>query len=89
MVTAEPAESRQIARAADVHQRLVALEIGFQRHRRCKLAAVYELRGGLVNPGVYRFEEMVWQEEILNLAERVIVDQNRAQKGLFGLDIVG
>ena len=37
---------------------------------------------------VQRLEEMLWQEEVRDPVERIIVDEDRAEQALFRLDIV-
>ena len=61
---------------------------GLQRHRRCQLAGANETARDVVDLLMNRLEEMLRLEKIADAIERLVVDQNRAQEGLLGLDIV-
>ena len=50
---------REIGGAADLLQRLVALEKGLERDRRGKLAGPDQCRGRLVDAGMHGLEEML------------------------------
>ena len=51
-------------------------------------AALDELRRRIENAAVQRIEEMMRFEERRDTVERLVIDQNGPQQGLFGLDVV-
>ena len=61
---------------------------GLQRDRRGDLAHPDQAAGGLEDGLMDRLEEVLRLQEIRNPIERVVVDQDRAEKALFRLDIV-
>ena len=71
--------------AADVG---VGRQEGLQRDGRCDLAHPDQAAGGFEDGLMDRFEEVLRLEKVRNPVERVVVDQDRAQKALFRLDIV-
>ena len=80
---------REIGGSADLLQRLVALEIGLERDGRGKLARADERRGRLIDARMHAFaEKWVGFEKGRNPVAGLVVDEDRAQKSLFGLEIV-
>ena len=79
----------EIGDPAQLFQRLVALEIGLQRHRRRDRIAVEQLVDALVNALVHRFVEMMRLERGIKLLHDLVVDQHRAKECGFRLDIAG
>ena len=71
--------------AADVD---VGRQEGLQRDRGCHLAHPDQAAGGLKDGLMDRLQEVFGLKKIRNPVERVIVDQDRAQKALLCLDIV-
>ena len=47
-----------------------------------------QCRQGVIDPAMQRLEKMMLFQKPGNPVERFIVDQDRAQKGLFRLDIM-
>ena len=71
--------------AADVD---IGRQKGLQRDRSGDLAHPDQAAGGLKDGLMDRLEEVLGLEKIRNPVERVVVDQDRAQKALLRLDIV-
>ena len=71
--------------AADVG---IGRQEGLQRDRGSHLAHPDQTAGGLKDGLMDRLEEVLRLEKIRNPVERVVVDQDRAQKALLRLDIV-
>src|SRR5208282_3177804 len=63
-------------------------EEGLERDRRRQLARADQRSGDLENAAMNLFDEMLAPEEIRDAIERVVVDEDRAQERLFGLEIV-
>jgi hypothetical protein len=61
---------------------------GLQRHRGRDLAHPDQAAGGLIDRLMDRLEEVFRLQKIRHPIERVVVDQNGAEQGLFRLDIV-
>jgi hypothetical protein len=74
------------------HRHVADLFFGRQeclhRHRVGGLAHPYQLAAHLEDLAVQRLEEMARLQEIRDPVEGVVVDQDRAEQSLFGLDIV-
>ena len=81
----EPAE---IAGAVQLPQRRVLLEQQLQRHRVGQLAPCYLLYAAIVDPGVDGLEEVLRLKELADAVVGVVVDQDRAEQRLLGLDVV-
>ena len=82
-------ETREVGRPADFLQRGVIVEIGLERHRRGQLAGADQGGRHLVDAGMDGFEEMLGRQEGRNAVAGLVVDQDGAQKRLFGLQIMG
>src|SRR5208337_4418032 len=80
-------EAGEILRHGDAAKIMFAEE-GLERDRRRQLARADQRSGDLENAAVNLFDEMLAPEEIRDAIERVVVDEDRAQKRLFGLEIV-
>ena len=65
------------------------LEEGSERDRRRLLARADQLRRHLVDAGVHRIEEMLGHEKARNPVVGLVVDEDGAEQGLLGLDVVG
>ena len=74
-------------RGGDVAEIHLADE-GLQRDRRRDLAGPDQARHQLEDALVDRLEEMLGKQEVGDAVERVVVDQDRAQQRLLGLDVV-
>ena len=59
-----------------------------QRHRRREFVGADKSTGQLENALMDRFEEMLRFEEVGNAVERLVIDEDRAEQRLLGLDIV-
>ena len=75
---------------ADRHAENVGIgrKEGLQRHRRGNLAHPDQAAGGLVNPLMDGLEEVFRFQEVRDPVEGVVIDEDRTQEALFGLDIV-
>src|SRR3546814_5128341 len=80
---------RQITDAADRLHRLVILEIGLQCHRGRDAVALDQRHRLREDAPVQRLDEMHAIELYRQVLDDSIVDQDRAQKGGFRLDIAG
>ncbi len=80
-------EAGEILRHGDPAKIMFAEE-GLQRDRRRQLARADQRSGDLENAAVNFFDEMLAPEEIRDAVERVVVDEDRAEERLFGLEIV-
>ena len=72
-------------KAADVH---AGIEKGLQGDGRCKLTRADKIARKLIDLLVYRLEKMHRLQEVGDPVERLVVDEDRAQKRLLSLDIV-
>src|SRR5262249_16886405 len=61
---------------------------GLQRHRRRQFAGANETARDIVDLPMNRLKEMLRLEKVADAIERLVIDQDRAQKGLLRLDIV-
>ena len=82
-------ELRQIARPADVGQRAVLLEERLQRDGTRDLAALDQLFRRLVDALMDWFEEIIRAQEFRDPVISRVIDQQRAQKRLFGFEVLG
>ena len=89
IVTAAVGEPGQILRAADLCQRAVLVEQVLQRHRVGDLPALDQLADRGVDAAVHGVAEMLGLEEFRHSGIGRVVDQDRAQKRLLGLGVVG
>ena len=80
-------EAREILRHGEAAEIVLAQE-RLQRDGRRHLAGADQLRGDLEDAPVNLFVEVLGAQEIGDAVERVVVDEDRAQQGLFGLDVV-
>ena len=81
-------KTRQILidrQSADVD---VARQKGLQRHRRRELVGTDRSAGQLENALMDRLEEMLRLEEIGDAVKRLVIDEDRPEQCLLGLDIV-
>jgi len=60
-----------------------------QRHRRGEIDHANEATADIVGLLMNRLEEMLWLEKVGDAIERLVIDEDRAQKRLLGLDVVG
>src|SRR5208282_2276726 len=81
-------EAGEILRHGDAAKIMFAEE-GLKRDRRRQLARADQRSGDLENTAVNLFDEMLAPEEIRDAIERVVVDEDRSQERLFGLEVVG
>ena len=81
-------EAGEILRDGDAAEVLVAQE-GLQGDRGRDLAGLDQARRDLVDPPVQILEEVAGLEEVGDAVKGVVVDQDRAEQGLFGLDVAG
>ena len=79
----------EISRTADVEQAFVLFEQNFQGHRVGDLATLNEACASLEDAPVLGHEKVLRLQEIGNLLIRPVVDEDGAQQGFFGLDVVG
>ena len=63
-------------------------EEGLERDRACGLAGADQLRGDLVDLLVQHFREVLGLEKVRDAIEGVVVDEDRAQQGLLGLEVL-
>jgi hypothetical protein len=82
-------EASEIMGDGHVADLLVGGQEGFYGHRVGHLAHADELGRDLVYLAVQRLVKMAGFEEVRDAVEGVIVDQDRAEQRLFGLDVVG
>ena len=61
---------------------------GLERHRRCQLSGADEAAGKLEDALMDRFEEVLRLKEIGDAIERFVIDEDRAEQRLLGLDVV-
>ena len=87
-VVASAARRREILRDRDAAEILVA-EKGLQRDRGRDLARLDQGRRDLVDPPVQVFEEMLRLQEVRDPVIGVVVDQDRAEQRLLGIDVAG
>jgi hypothetical protein len=80
-------EAREVLRNRDAAEILVA-EKGLERDRRRDLAGLDEGRRDLVDAPVQILEEVRGLEEVRDPVIGVVVDQNRTEQGLLGIDVV-
>ena len=80
-------EAREVLRHGQAAEIVFAQE-RLQRDRRGDLAGANELRGDLEDAAMQLFVEMLGSQEVRDAIKCVVVDENRAQQGLFGLDVV-
>ena len=66
---------------------VVLAEEGLERDRRRDLAGADQRAGDLVDAAVDLLDEVLGLEEIGDAVEGVVVDQDRAEQGLLGLDV--
>ena len=66
----------------------LGLEEGLERDRRRPLAAEDQLRGCLVEARVQSVVEMRGLQEARDAVDRLVVDEDRAEQGLLGLEIM-
>ena len=82
-------EAGEIVRDRHVADLLVGRQEGLDRHRIGHLAHADELGRNLEDLAVQRLVEMAGLQEIRDPVEGVVVDQDRAEQRLLGLDVVG
>ena len=80
---------RQIGRAPQLLQRLVALEIGLERNRRRHRIAVQQLEHAFIDALVHRLVEMIRHQRRGQFLDHLVVDQHGAQKGRFRFQVGG
>ena len=80
-------EAGEILRDGDAAE-IVFAEKGLERDRRGELAGADQLRRDIVDAAVQFIGKMLRLEKIRYAVEGVVVDENRAEKRLFGLDIM-
>src|ERR1700734_2094855 len=80
-------EAGEILRHSDAAEIMLAKE-GLERHRRRQLAGTDQRSRDLEDAAMNFLDEMLASEEIRDAVERVIVDQDRAEQRLFGLEVV-
>ena len=81
-------EPTEILRDSQLADRLLRLEEGLERDRRRALAAEDQLGGRLVKPPVQRVVEMRGLQEARDAVDRLVVDEDRPEKGLLGFEIM-
>src|SRR5271154_3066584 len=80
-------ETGEILRHSDAAEIMLAKE-GLERHRRRQLAGPDQRSRDLEDAAMNFLDEMLASEEVRDAVERVIVDQDRAEQRLFGLEVV-
>ena len=80
-------EAGEILRHGDAAEIMVAKE-GLERHRRRQLAGPDQRSRDLEYAAMNFLDEMLAPEEVRDAVERVIVDEDRAEQRLFGLEVV-
>ena len=63
-------------------------EESLERDRRRELAGADQRAGDLENAAMNFLDEMLASEEVRNAVERVVVDEDRAEQRLLGLEVV-
>ena len=81
-------QTPEILRDGKFSRRRLGLEEGLERNRGRALAAQDQLGRGLVDAGMELVVEMAGLEEIGDAVDRLVIDQDGAEKGLFRLKIV-
>ena len=81
-------QPRQILRHADSADVVLPQE-SLERDRRGELAHANHRAGDLVDAAMNLLDEMLAPEKVRHAVEGVVVDQDRAEQRLFGLEIVG
>jgi hypothetical protein len=81
-------EAGEVLRDGDAAQVLIAQE-GLHGDRRRDLAGLDQARGHLVDAPVQVLDEVRGLEEVRDPVIGVVVDQDRAQERLFGVDVAG
>src|SRR4029079_10329575 len=81
-------QSPEILRDGQFAHRRIGLEEGLQRDRRRALAAQDQLRDRFIDACVQRIVEMPGLEEGRDTVDRLVVDEDRAEQGLFGLQVM-
>ena len=79
----------QIGDSAQLLERLVRLEIGFERHRGDDCAAIHQLEDSLIDALVERLEEMHRTQVAGVLLDHPVVDQRRPDERRLRLEIRG
>ena len=88
MVVASAAKSRQILIDGQTGDVEVARQKGFQRHRGRDFSSPDQAAGKLENALMDGLEEMLRLEKVGDAIESLVIDEDRAQQCLLGLDIV-
>src|SRR5208337_94598 len=78
----------KILRHGQLANRRLRIEKGLERDRRGMLAGPYQLAHDLEQLAMQRLEEMASLQEARNPVEALIINENRAEQSLLGLDIV-
>ena len=81
-------QAGEILRDRDAAEVLIAQE-GLHGDRGRDLAGLDQARRDLVDPPVQILDEVAGLEEVGDAVIGIVIDQDRAQQGLFGLDIAG
>src|SRR6185437_6662542 len=80
-------EANEVLRAADFLQRIGLLEKIFQRHRIGELAALHQLVDGGIDAAMDAQREMLRPQEFGDAMVSGIIDEDRREQRLLGLDI--
>ena len=80
-------EAGEILRHGDAAEVMLAEE-GLERDRRRQLAGPDQRSRDLENAAMNLLDEMLAPEEVRDAVERVVVDEDRAEQRLFGLEVV-
>src|SRR5579864_5795364 len=80
-------EPSQVLRAANLGERAVLVEEVLERDRVGELTTLHQLRDGGKDPTMHTLGEMAGLQELRNAVIGGIVDEDRAEKRLLGLDI--
>ncbi|MDF2782518.1 MAG: hypothetical protein K0S96_2323 [Geminicoccaceae bacterium] len=81
-------EAREVARAVELAQRLVLVERDLEGQVVGEPALLDQPAHRLEDPAVHRLIEMLWPQELRDPVIGLVVDQDRAEQRLLGLDVV-
>ena len=82
-------EAREVARAAELGDRRIGVEVRLERHRADDHLLVELDAHAVEDARVQRLEEMVGAQGNAEFLEHAVVDQHRAQERRLGLEIGG
>ena len=80
-------EAREVLPAAGLFQRLVVLEVGLECHRVRGLTAPDHVQHSGIDTAMHGQKEVFRLQEVYDQMDRLVVDENRPEKRLLGLQV--